>query len=73
MKLTAAGLAERDRRVFASALQRRVPVAVSMAGGYGHVIEDTVALQLNTLRLALAHAQAWSSRADPLYLPPSPA
>jgi acetoin utilization deacetylase AcuC-like enzyme len=73
LKLTAAGLAERDRRVFASALQRRVPVAVSMAGGYGHVIEDTVALQLNTLRLALAHAQAWSSRADPLYSPPSPA
>ena len=61
LKLTAAGLAERDRRVFASALERRVPVAVSMAGGYGRVIEDTVALQLHTLRVAHAHWQAWSS------------
>ena len=65
LKLTAAGLAERDRRVFDSALQRRVPVAVSMAGGYGLVIEDTVGLQLNTLRLALAHSQQWSSLGDP--------
>ena len=59
LKLTAAGLAERDRRVFSAALQRRIPVAVSMAGGYGNVIEDTVALQLTTLRLALQHWQAW--------------
>lgn len=60
LKLTAAGLAERDRRVFSAALQRRVPVAVSMAGGYGRVIEDTVALQVNTLRLAFEHWQQWS-------------
>ena len=61
LKLTAAGLAERDRRVFSAALQRRIPVAVSMAGGYGNVIEDTVALQLTTLRLAFEHWQAWQS------------
>jgi acetoin utilization deacetylase AcuC-like enzyme len=59
LKLTAAGLAERDRRVFAAALERRIPVAVSMAGGYGRVIEDTVGLQVNTLRLALEHWCAW--------------
>ena len=59
LKLTAAGLAERDRRVFSAALQRRIPVAVSMAGGYGNVIEDTVALQLTTLRLAFQHWQVW--------------
>ena len=59
LKLTAAGLAERDRRVFAAALERRIPVAVSMAGGYGRVIEDTVGLQVNTLRLALEHWRAW--------------
>jgi len=63
LKLTAAGLAERDRRVFSAALQRRVPVAVSMAGGYGRVIEDTVALQVNTLRLAFEHWQQWAQRA----------
>jgi acetoin utilization deacetylase AcuC-like enzyme len=61
LKLTAAGLAERDRRVFAAALERRIPVAVSMAGGYGNVIEDTVALQATTLRLAFTHWQAWQS------------
>lgn len=59
LKLTAAGLAERDRRVFSSAFERRVPVAVSMAGGYGRVIEDTVAVQVNTLRSALEHWRAW--------------
>ena len=61
LKLTAAGLAERDRQVFAAAFERRIPVAVSMAGGYGTVIEDTVALQLTTLRLAFGHWQAWQS------------
>lgn len=61
LKLSDAGLAERDRRVFAALLERRVPVAVSMAGGYGRVIDDTVGLQLGTLRLALSHAQAWTT------------
>lgn len=61
LKLTAAGLAERDQRVFDAAFERRIPVAVSMAGGYGTVIEDTVALQLTTLRLAFGHWQAWQS------------
>jgi hypothetical protein len=28
-----------------------------MAGGYGHRIEETVAVQLNTYRVALAHAR----------------
>lgn len=61
LKLTAAGLAERDRRVFSAAFERRIPVAVSMAGGYGRVIEDTVAVQVNTLRLAFEHWRAWES------------
>ena len=57
LKLTAAGLTERDRRVFAAALAHRVPVAVSMAGGYGRVVDDTVAVHLATLNEAL---QCWS-------------
>jgi acetoin utilization deacetylase AcuC-like enzyme len=59
LKLTSDGLRERDRRVFRAALERRIPVAVSMAGGYGRVIDDTVSLQMNTLREALAHWQRW--------------
>jgi acetoin utilization deacetylase AcuC-like enzyme len=62
LKLTSDGLRERDRRVFRAALERGIPVAVSMAGGYGRVIEDTVSLQTNTLSEALTHWQAWQER-----------
>ena len=58
LKLSTAGLAERDRRVFAACRERGVPVAVSMAGGYGRCIEDTVAVHLRTLQEA--HA-SWST------------
>ena len=59
LKLTAAGLAERDRRVLDACRERGVPVALSMAGGYGRNIDDTVAIQLRTLMQALAQWQAW--------------
>jgi len=62
LKLSAAGLAERDRRVFAATRERRVPVALSMAGGYGRVIEDTVAIQLETIRTAMRYHAQWNNR-----------
>ena len=52
LKLSAAALAERDRRVFSAAQERGIPVAVSMAGGYGKDIADTVAIHFGTLKLA---------------------
>lgn len=58
LKITAAGLAERDRRVFAACGARGIPVVLTMGGGYGHVIEDTVAVQLQTYREAVAAWQA---------------
>ncbi len=61
LKLSTAGLAERDRRVFASARERGIPVAVSMAGGYGRVIEDTVRVHLGTIRAALASWRQWNN------------
>jgi acetoin utilization deacetylase AcuC-like enzyme len=61
LKLSAAGLAERDRRVFAACRERRIPLALSMAGGYGRVIDDTVAIQLHTLQAALASWHAWAA------------
>jgi acetoin utilization deacetylase AcuC-like enzyme len=67
LKLTTAGLAERDRRVFDALATRGIPVAVSMAGGYGHRLEDTVAVQMGTLRTALAHWPRW--RRDPATQP----
>lgn len=61
LKLTHAGLAERDRRVLAACRERGVPVAISMAGGYGHVIADSVAVHLQTLREAQAQWTAWQA------------
>ena len=64
LKLTAQGLAERERRVFSAVQARRIPVAVSMAGGYGTVIERTVDVQTTTLRLAFEHWQRWALPTD---------
>ena len=61
LKLSAAGLAERDRRVFAALRQREIPVAVSMAGGYGRVMEDTVQVQLQTIEVAWHSWQQWNN------------
>jgi acetoin utilization deacetylase AcuC-like enzyme len=59
LKLTAAGLAERDRRVLRAAVERRIPLAISMGGGYGHDVAQTVALHLQTWREALVAWQLW--------------
>jgi acetoin utilization deacetylase AcuC-like enzyme len=59
LRLTLQGLAERERQVFGWLARRRVPVAVSMAGGYGHDVTTTVAVHLQTLRLAAAAAADW--------------
>jgi acetoin utilization deacetylase AcuC-like enzyme len=59
LKLSAEGLAERDRRVFAWLRERRLPVAVSMAGGYGRELATTVAIQRRTLEEALDSWRAW--------------
>jgi acetoin utilization deacetylase AcuC-like enzyme len=59
LKVTSAGLAERDRRVFSVLRARGVPAAVVMAGGYGRDIHTTVALQLHTLRLAWTSWRTW--------------
>ena len=61
--LTHAGLAERDRRVLDAARARRIPVALSMAGGYGRVVDDTVQVHLATMRLAVASWRQWNNAA----------
>ncbi|HEX7891125.1 MAG TPA: histone deacetylase [Ramlibacter sp.] len=62
LKLTWDGLEARDRRVFDWAWQRGVPLAFAMAGGYGHRIEDTVQVQMNTFAGAVAYARRWHNR-----------
>jgi acetoin utilization deacetylase AcuC-like enzyme len=60
LRLTVDGIRARDERVFAFAERLEVPIAVSMAGGYGRDIEVTVDVHLQTVRLAM---QAWTRRA----------
>lgn len=54
LSITVRGLMERDRLVFDAALERGVPVAVTLAGGYAAQVEDTVTIHANTVRAALA-------------------
>ena len=61
LKLTSEGLAERDRRVLDWLGQRRIPVALSMAGGYGRELATTVAVQRRTLLEGFRAWQAWTA------------
>lgn len=59
LQLTFDGLEARDRRVFDWAWQRRLPLTLAMAGGYGTRIEDTVQVQMNTFKVAYQYWQTW--------------
>ena len=59
LKLTFEGLQTRDSRVFDWCWRNRKPLALTMAGGYGLDVRDTVQVQINTFALALAHWKRW--------------
>jgi acetoin utilization deacetylase AcuC-like enzyme len=61
LKLSFDGLAERDRRVFGALRQRGLPVAVTMAGGYGRQVDSTVAVHRRTLLEALDSWRHWQA------------
>jgi acetoin utilization deacetylase AcuC-like enzyme len=61
LKITSDGLAERDRRVLDWLGRRRIPVALSMAGGYGRELATTVAVQRRTLLEGFRAWQAWTA------------
>jgi acetoin utilization deacetylase AcuC-like enzyme len=52
LSLTFEGLEERDRLVMRTALARRIPVAVVLAGGYAENVEDTITIHANTAAVA---------------------
>jgi acetoin utilization deacetylase AcuC-like enzyme len=54
LKLTMDGLKQRDRLVFDQALRHRVPIAVTLAGGYARDTADTVTIHCNTVKEAAA-------------------
>jgi len=51
------GLARRDAFVLDSCREVGIPVAITIGGGYGRRIEDTVAVHARTVRIAAARAE----------------
>jgi acetoin utilization deacetylase AcuC-like enzyme len=57
LKLSLDGLARRDRMVFEKAREKKVPVAVTLAGGYARRVEDTIRIHTRTIRIAKEFAK----------------
>jgi len=45
------------------AWSRRLPLVFAMGGGYGHDMEATLQVQVNTYRTALAFERRWQGQA----------
>jgi len=58
LKLSLHGLECRDRMVFKKARAKKVPVTVTLAGGYARQLEDTIRIHANTIRVAKEFACA---------------
>jgi acetoin utilization deacetylase AcuC-like enzyme len=65
LKLSFNGLARRDRMVLDTSGARGIPVAIAMAGGYGHEIADTVSVHLQTIAIAADYALPWRTESRP--------
>jgi acetoin utilization deacetylase AcuC-like enzyme len=52
LKLTIEGLRMRDEVVFTTCRQRRIPVAVTMSGGYANDVNAIITIHANTIRSA---------------------
>ncbi len=59
LKLSKDGMRLRDETVFQYALARKLPVAVSMAGGYGKDIGSTVDIHFQTIQTALQYQKQY--------------
>jgi acetoin utilization deacetylase AcuC-like enzyme len=71
LKVSRAGLLERDRRVLAGCRREGLPVAVVMAGGYNLDVAETVEIHLQTVTEARRYSEilagfALESRAKPI-------
>ena len=53
LKISSEGMRLRDQAVLQYALDRNLPIALSMAGGYGKEIESTVQIHFQTIKTAL--------------------
>src|SRR6266568_560968 len=52
LKVSLDGLERRDRMVYEKARAKKIPVAVTLAGGYARHVQDTVRIHASTVRLA---------------------
>ncbi len=59
LKVSKAGLARRTELVLEACSRERLPVAVTMAGGYAYNVEDTVEVYFETVRLAAGWSRLW--------------
>ena len=57
LKLTFDGLARRDAMVIGACAEIGLPVAITIAGGYGHDVQDTVQAHVNTVRVAASYVR----------------
>jgi acetoin utilization deacetylase AcuC-like enzyme len=62
LALTHAGLAERDRRVIGMLREARLPLVITLGGGYSRPIEHTVEAHANTFRMVCT--AEWHPAAD---------
>jgi acetoin utilization deacetylase AcuC-like enzyme len=64
LALTLDGLSRRDAMVFDYAREHRVPIAITLAGGYARRVSDTVRIHVNTIVAArdAAHRRAQKPR-----------
>lgn len=63
LRLTLAGLAERDRMVLEGCATRGIPAVVTLGGGYARRVSDTVRIHQNTCELGLRIAADPAGRA----------
>jgi acetoin utilization deacetylase AcuC-like enzyme len=62
MKVTMAGLARRNELVLEACARERLPLAMTMAGGYGHDINDTVDVYWQNVWQAHQWWRRWQGR-----------
>lgn len=60
LSISTDGMRQRDECVFQFGLDRQIPLAFSMAGGYGKEIQSTVDIHLQTIQTALRYQQSYA-------------
>jgi len=61
LKLSEEGIALRDQRVIDYVRERKIPLAMAMAGGYSNPIEETVKIHRKSIMIALNYQNAIAS------------